>query len=119
MNLTVTFLPLLEPFRPVFTAPSFLIFVDVVVGWVLSHRRRYVTELILSSGSVDKGHISRYHYFFAHGSWCLDHLFEVLARELVRVLAPAARTRRRNLHRHRRHAVSQARADAFRRGHAP
>ncbi len=51
--------PVLEPFRSVFTAPSFLIFVDVMTGWALSHRLRYVTELVLSSGSVDKGHFSR------------------------------------------------------------
>ncbi len=88
MNLTTTFVQLLEPFRQVFTAPSFLIFGYVLAGWVLSHRHRYVTELIFSSDSVGKGHFSRFHYFFAYASWCLDHLFEVLAKELVRVLAP-------------------------------
>ena len=88
MNLTATFVLLLEPFRPVFTTPSFLIFTDVITGWALSPRHRFVTELIFSSGSLENGHFSRYHYFFAYGVWVLDRVFEVLALILVCTLAP-------------------------------
>ena len=88
MNLTATFVLLLEPFRPVFTTPSFLIFTDVLTGWALSPRHRFVTELIFSSGSLEKGHFSRYHYFFAYGVWVLDRVFEVLAIVLVCTLVP-------------------------------
>ena len=50
MELTQGFVILLEEFRPVFTAPSFGHFVDLMTGWVLSHRRRFVSDLILSGG---------------------------------------------------------------------
>ena len=43
---------LLEAFRVVFNAQSFPLFVELMTGWVLSHRHRFVTDLIVSSGSV-------------------------------------------------------------------
>jgi hypothetical protein len=85
MEATSSFVALLSEFRCVFTAPSFLIFVDLLSGWVLSHRHRYITDLIWSSGSTGKGHHSRYHRFFSHGSWQLDLLCCVLARLAVAV----------------------------------
>jgi DDE superfamily endonuclease len=88
MELTPSFLVLLQQFRPVFTAPSFLIFLDLVTGWALSCRHRFITECIFSSGSVGKGHWSRYHRFFSHAAWCLDTLCMVLARLLVKCFAP-------------------------------
>jgi hypothetical protein len=59
-----------------------------MAGWVLSHRRRFVTELIWSSGSTRRGHHSRYHNFFRKSVWELDTLSWVLARLLVAVFAP-------------------------------
>jgi hypothetical protein len=59
-----------------------------MAGWVLSHRRRFVTELIWSSGCTQWGHHSCYHRFFSHASWCLDCLCCVLARMLVAAFAP-------------------------------
>ena len=63
MELAQGFISLLEEFRPVFTVPSFGLFVDLMTGWILSHRHRFVTDLILSSGSVAKCHFSNYHRF--------------------------------------------------------
>lgn len=88
MEVTSSFRTLLSEFQCVFTAPSFLIFLDLVSGWVLSHRHRYVTDLIWSSGSTHKGHHSRYHRFFSHAAWELDDLCRVLAQLLVRIFAP-------------------------------
>lgn len=88
MELTSSFRTLLSEFQCVFTAPSFLIFLDLASGWVLSHRHRYVTDLIWSSGSTEKGHHSRYHRFFSHAAWELDRLCGVLARLLVHIFAP-------------------------------
>jgi hypothetical protein len=88
MECTGSFTDLLCGFQCVFTQPSFLIFVNVMTGWVLSHRRRFVTELIWSSGCVRKGHHSRYHRFFSKASWCLDALCCTLAKMLVAVFAP-------------------------------
>ncbi len=83
MELTSTFMVLLEGFRPVFTAPSFDTFCLLMTGWVLSVRRRFVTDLIISSDSVDNGHFSDYHRFFSHAKWNLDELWKKLARMLV------------------------------------
>jgi len=88
MELTATFVTLLQEFRCVFTRPSFVTFVVLLTGWALSHRHRFVTELIQSSGSTHKGHHSRYHRFFSHARWSLDTLGLVLARLLVSVFAP-------------------------------
>jgi len=49
MELTPTFMALLDGFHPVFTAPSFATFRLLMVGWILSARHRYVTDLIISS----------------------------------------------------------------------
>jgi hypothetical protein len=88
MQCTESFTTLLSEFRCVFTQPSFQIFVCLMTGWVLSHRRRFITELIWSSGSTRRGHHSRYHRFFSQGAWGLDVLCEVLAKMVVRVFAP-------------------------------
>jgi hypothetical protein len=88
MQLTQSFLSLLQDFQCVFTNPSYVNFVALMTGWVLSHRHRYVTELIQSSGCTRKGHHSRYHRFFSSAVWCLDTLSSVLVRLLVTVFAP-------------------------------
>jgi hypothetical protein len=54
----------------------------------LSHRRRFVTELIWSSGCTRRGHHSRYHRFFSKSAWLFDTLCRVLAQRLVRVFVP-------------------------------
>jgi hypothetical protein len=47
MELTDSFLTLLQNFDPVFTAPTYQTLVVIVTGWILSQRHRYVTEVIL------------------------------------------------------------------------
>ena len=89
MECTGSFTTLLSEFRCVFTQPTFPVFVSLMTGWVLSHRRRFVTDLIWSSGSTRKGHHSRYHRFFSNASWCLDCLCCVLAKLLVPLFAPS------------------------------
>lgn len=90
MQLTATFTQLLQPFVFVFTAPSFVTFGQILTGWTLSQRHRFVTELIFSSGNVDNGHWSRFHRFFSHAAWDLDRLAAVLARLVVRLMCPGA-----------------------------
>jgi DDE superfamily endonuclease len=86
--LTPTFLSLLLQFRSVFTAPSFDNFRYIATGWCLSHRHRYVTELIQASGAVHRGHHSRYHRFFSDAAWSIDDLYEALARQAVAAFFP-------------------------------
>ena len=68
MQLTGTFLVLLEGFAPVLTAPGFQTFQLLMTGWIMSVRHRYVTDLIVSSDSVGNGHFSDYHRFFSQAA---------------------------------------------------
>ncbi len=86
MELTATFMVLLDAFQPVFTAPSFATFRLLMTGWILSIRHRYVTDLIVSSDSVGNGHFSDYHRFFSEAVWDIDHLWKCLAIPIVKTL---------------------------------
>jgi hypothetical protein len=88
MEVTSSFLILLSEFQCVFTVPTFATFVPLMCGWVLSHRRRFVTDLIWSSGSTRRGHHSKYHRFFSKSVWEMDTLSQVLAILLVKLFAP-------------------------------
>jgi hypothetical protein len=87
MDVTPSFVALLLEFQPVFTKPSFVLFCQILAGWTLSCRHRFITECIFSSGNVGNGHWSRYHRFFSHGRWVLDHLCQAVARLVVRLFA--------------------------------
>ena len=54
-----------------------------MVGWILSARHRYVTDLIISSDSVGNGHFSDYHRFFSHAKWDINILWKHLLGLLV------------------------------------
>jgi SRSO17 transposase len=90
MELTPSFVALLQHFSPVFTVPTFQTFTFIVTGWLLSHRHRYITEVIFSCGKVGVGHWCRFHRFFSHAAWDLDTFSMVLAKLVVTTLAPGA-----------------------------
>jgi hypothetical protein len=90
MELTASFLDLLQQFSPVFTAPTYQTFVSIVSGWVLSQRHRFITEVIFSSGNVGNGHWSRFHRFFSHAAWDIDTFSLFLARLVMTILAPGS-----------------------------
>jgi hypothetical protein len=90
MELTSSFLDLLLPFAPVFTAPTYRTFVVIVAGWVLSQRHRFITEVIFSGGHVGIGHWSRFHRFFSHAAWDIDAFSMALAKMVVTILAPGS-----------------------------
>jgi SRSO17 transposase len=90
MELTPSFVPLLQIFSPVFTAPTLRTFAWIVTGWLLSHRHRYITEVIFSCGKVGVGHWCRFHRFFSHAAWDLDEFSMTLAKLVVTILAPGA-----------------------------
>lgn len=87
MEVTQSFVDLLADFQCVFTAPTWLLFVHLMTGWVLSPRHRYVTELIWSSFKTRNGHHSRYHRFFSQSVWELDCLSHTLAVLLISLFA--------------------------------
>jgi hypothetical protein len=88
MELTQSFLDLLQNFLPVFTEPTFRTFLQICNGWILSHRHRYITDVIFSGGNVGNGHWARFHRFFSDASWSLDFLNMCLALLVARVLCP-------------------------------
>src|SRR5438270_13362126 len=90
MQLTSSFLDLLQPFAPVFTAPTYQTFVVIVTGWVLSQRHRCITEVIFAGGRVGIGHWARFHRFFSHAAWDIDAFSMALARLAITILAPGA-----------------------------
>ncbi len=90
MELTPSFVAMLQHFGPVFTRPTFATFVAILTGWALSHRHRYVTVVIFSSGNVGNGHWCRFHRFFSQAAWDLDTLSMYLAKLVVTILAPGA-----------------------------
>src|SRR3954454_12423948 len=90
MELTPSFVALLQHFSPVFTAPTHRTFSLIVTGWILSHRHRYITEVIFSCGKVGIGHWCRFHRFFSHAAWDLDTFSMALAKLVVTILAPGA-----------------------------
>ena len=114
MEITDSFLTLLQNFAPVFTAPTYQTFVVIVTGWIISERHRYVTEVIFSSGRVGDGHWSRFHRFFSHAAWDID-TFSMALGEVGR---HDSRPGRHLLLGRRRHPLSQTRADPLRRRHA-
>src|SRR3954466_5670061 len=83
------YISLLLEFRSVFTAPTFSTFLFIATGWCLSHRHRYVTELIQASGAVHRGPHSRYHRFFSNAARSIDDLYEALALQAVATFSPA------------------------------
>jgi hypothetical protein len=88
MELTQSFLNLLQHFGAVFTVPTFLTFVQICNGWVLSHRHRFITDVIFSGGNVGNGHWARFHRFFSDASWNLDTLNMFLTILVVKILCP-------------------------------
>ena len=90
MELTRSFIPLLQNFGSVFTVPTYVTFVAIVTGWIVSHRHRYITEVIFSGGNVGNGHWCRFHRFFSHAAWDLDTLSLHLAKLIVTILTPGA-----------------------------
>lgn len=85
MEVTGAFSQLLGTFRGVFTVPTFPRFVRIMTGWVMSPRRRFVTDTIVSSDSTREGHFSLYHRFFSRASWSLDTLWKMLATLLFKL----------------------------------
>src|SRR5262249_16127301 len=87
MQLTLSFVVLLQEFRYVFTSPSFETFRALMQGWCLSFRHRFITELIQASGSTHAGHHSCYHRFFSDAAWDIDFLWRILAKVLILTFA--------------------------------
>ena len=79
---------LLTQTRPVFRAPSFAIFTEILTGWVLASGRRTITAMIpLADPAGRRGH-DAYHRFVRDGAWQMSGLWRILAIHAVSRFAP-------------------------------
>jgi hypothetical protein len=64
--------------RPAFTQPSFLRFLPLFAGWVLSSGTHAVTESLVASGVSGRRHHAAFHRFFSRARWSVDELGRLL-----------------------------------------
>jgi DDE superfamily endonuclease len=79
---------LLTQARPVFRAPSYAIFTDLLTGWVLAPGRRTVTAMItVADPAAGRAH-DAYHRFLRDGAWNISGLWRLLTTHAVNSFAP-------------------------------
>ena len=88
MEVIESFVVLLELLSPCFTLPTFSTFTLIMSGLVLSHRHRYITDAVITTGSTRRGHHSKFHRFFSHAAWSLDQVSFALTLLLLRYFVP-------------------------------
>lgn len=74
--------------RPVFTAPGFAVFTDLLAGWVLTPGRRTITRMLATADPAGGRAHDAYHRFVRAGCWQMPALWRVLAVSVVERLAP-------------------------------
>jgi len=70
---------LLAGFAPLFTAPTFRLFVEMMSGWVLCPGRHTVTRIYQIAEPEYKRSHDEYHRFFPDAAWVLSELWRHLA----------------------------------------
>jgi hypothetical protein len=73
-------------FRACFSAPSYRIFVALVIGWVLTVGKHTVSQVILTMGLHESGHFATIYRFLGKGQWSTDLVSYCLFRILVETL---------------------------------
>jgi hypothetical protein len=74
---------LLASFAPVFTSPSFGIFLRMATAWALCPGRRVVTRIYQLAEPLHERAHDAYHRFLRAGAWTLTSLFKVMAQHIV------------------------------------
>lgn len=87
MSVVSSFASLLATFASLMTASSFENFHALASGWVLSSRRRTITELIQRSGVVGRKHFGTFHRFFSRSRWSIDEVGRLVLGLALRFLA--------------------------------
>jgi hypothetical protein len=80
---------LLQVFRPCFTAPSFRMFVALLVGMVAQPGRRTVCGMLVGAGLARVWRHGRAHWFFSHARWSVEQVGLALVGLVVSGLLPA------------------------------
>lgn len=87
MRVEPTLFKAIELLRDPFHKFSFALFVRILNGWILSTRRRYITELILAGQAVEVRHFSCFHRFFSQYAWKDELLCQRHAERLIQRFA--------------------------------
>jgi hypothetical protein len=80
---------LIAGFAPLFTAPTFRLFADMMSGWVLCPGRHTVTRIYQISEPGFKRSHDGYHRFFPDASWSLPGLWRHVAVTAVALFCPS------------------------------
>jgi hypothetical protein len=75
--------------RAAFTAPSFALFTDLLVGWVCSPGRRTITAMIAVADPDGRRAHDAYHRFVRDGAWQMSRLWQMIAVHAVSRFTPA------------------------------
>jgi DDE superfamily endonuclease len=84
-------LVLLELFQPIFTAPTFAAFEELLTAWVLCPARRTVTGMMRGGDLVHRRPHDAYHRLIRAAAWSLDELWDLTAELLVGLFAEEGR----------------------------
>ena len=79
---------LIAGFVPLFTAPTFLLFVEMISGWVLCPGRHTVTRIYQIAEPEFKRSHDEYHRFFPDAAWILPELWRHVAVTAVAFFSP-------------------------------
>ena len=79
---------LIAGFAPLFTAPTFLLFVEMISGWVLCPGRHTVTRIYQIAEPEFKRSHDEYHRFFPDAAWILPELWRHVAVTAVAFFSP-------------------------------
>ena len=82
----IAFRASLAALAPAFTAPTFVSFEQLVIGWVLSLGRHTVTGVLQASGAVGTKHHTSFHRFFRHSKWEPDQVALLLLRMVISLI---------------------------------
>ena len=115
MELSSSFVELLSGFRCVFTEPTFRTFCYLMTGWVLSHRRKFITDMILVGRSYSGWASQQVPSVLQSVNMATRHDVESVSH----VGNPSFRANGHDRSGRRRYFVSQARLDVVWCGNAP
>lgn len=73
-------------FRHCFSAPSYRIFVALVIGWVLTVGKHSISRIILTMGLHESRHFATIYRFIGKGKWEADWVSRCLFRIMVETL---------------------------------
>lgn len=75
-------------FASVFTRPGFVLFTELLTGWVCAPGRRTITAMITVADPGRRRAHDAYHRFVRDGAWAMSGLWRILACHVVGRFAP-------------------------------